>query len=102
MSFACLYGILSKKSSFMIPWMSSCFLSNIVEGLDMFCIAIGIEEPWMKVIPFNKALYLSCATVFVAFNLYKLNGFYSLFKQIKNIKEQTRHQIFYDNDQEQI
>lgn len=101
-SFCCLYGILSKRTHFMEPWMYMCGLATLWSTIYTICVAVGIEDSGYDFSVQSFNLYFAILSVIIALNIYKLNGFYSLYRQIKSIKSQARHQIFYDNENEHV
>ncbi|KAL5277596.1 hypothetical protein ACFFRR_002679 [Megaselia abdita] len=98
-SFTCLYGIFSRKTSFIMPWIYWSMLHILLTFISTIVILCGFEDVGMnfstKMVCF--VLYL----IIIAFQLYKLNGFYSYYKIMRDEKTQ-RHQIFYDNVNEDI
>lgn len=95
--FSCAYGIIRQKSKYLLPYI-------IFEGVVILdCLMVLICIPFGLVIDeeFNEVWLISMYTFDVIFAFYCLNGFYSIYKQIKKLEEEIDQQSFYFKNETQ-
>lgn len=82
----------------MQPWLIISTLTLLWPVGYIIGVTMGFEESGSVFSTHSKHLFAIVALIILDF--YILNGFYSLYKQIKEIKSQTGHQIFYNGNEQ--
>lgn len=82
----------------MEPYMCVEAILNILLAAHLLYIVLGMENPDLKT-PIEKEEFIVASILSLILSLYFLNGFYSYYRQIKQIQTQNSHEIFYNTEE---